>query len=201
MSGTSCRKTLHPIQAISVAVAIAIAVSMLSNTQLLLAILVAVIVSSIFINLGALASVAKVVTPLATIYTLLASIIQFIVIGFVDVSIILINILRIAAVATVSISLISCVNIPKLLEFSYRLSPTLGISLALSVKMLKSLPMQWTFIYRLYRNNLPCNSYLDRIETFVLSVKAFLFLALYSSIQSVEAILTRSKILRLDRQR
>ncbi|MEL9940168.1 MAG: hypothetical protein QW348_02830 [Ignisphaera sp.] len=201
MTSASCRRALHPIKATVVAIAIAVAVSMLSNIQFLLIILVSAIVLSMSVNLGALAGVAKAVTPLATIYTLFASIIQFVVLGFVDVSTILINILRIATVAMVSISLMSCINISKLLELSYRLSPSLGISLALSVKLLKSLPMQWVFIYKLYRNNLPCNSYLDRVETFVASVKAFLFIALYSSMQSVEAILTRSKILRLDRRR
>lgn len=196
-----CRKALYPTQAIAATISVSLAIAFVDNVPFLLTTLTIVATLSTVLSPGKLVSVAKAVTPLATAYSLLAPLAQLIVLGHIDASSILINILRIAIVVILSISLISCIDISKLLELTYRLSPELGVSLALSIKMLKSLPRLWTFIYRLYKTNLPCSSYLDRVETLIISVKTFLFLVLYSSIQSVEAILTRSKIFRSTTQR
>lgn len=163
--------------------------------------LAAIITVSIVLSLERFIDVAKAVTPFVIVYSVLASLAQFIVFGKIDASPIYINTARFAAVATISLSLVGCIDVSKLLELVYRLSPSLGVSLAMSIKMLRSMPRLWTTVYRLYRVNMSCNSYLDRVEIFLISVKAFLFLVFYSSIQSVEAVLTRSKIFRLATKR
>ncbi len=192
----TCRVLLEPISTLIIVVVASLTIIFLNNRALLMVLFMFILLISVAISLRIFKAIFKVVMLMMLLYSALMVASQIIVLGFINIDLMFINILKFSSVAILSLSMINCINISKLIEVFRKLSPNLGISLALSIKMMKNLPKVWTIMSRLYEINMCCNNYIDRIALLILSIKAFLFLSTYSLMQSVEAFITRSKILR-----
>jgi len=77
-------------------------------------------------------ALARYIIPMITIYTTIAWIIQFIVIGGIDLLVGFTNLLRFSSIVVISLTMLNSIDIQNLIVFFNRLSPRLG--LALSIK-------------------------------------------------------------------
>ncbi|MGC8983435.1 MAG: hypothetical protein ACP5KA_06790 [Desulfurococcaceae archaeon] len=153
--------------------------------------LVLVLLASAALSPGLFKALVKAAAIVALVYAALALASQVLVLGHTDLEVVVVGVLRLSSLALFSLSIAGCIDVPELLRAFHKLSPSLGVSLALSIKMLKSLPRLWITASKLYAINACCNSYLRKIATLVLALKAFLFLSVYSLVQSAEALATR----------
>lgn len=180
-------------------ISISIAVMFIDDLYIALMIFLIALSTSLILDMRIAIALARYITPMITIYTAIAWIIQFIVTGEIDLLIGFINLLRFSTIATISLTMLNSIDIPNLIIFFNRLSPRLGIALALSIKMMKSFSKTWIDIHTVYKTNFNVDSYIDKIKLYIISVKVFVFIVMYVALQSIEALLTRCRIFKATR--
>lgn len=127
-------------------------------------------------------------------YTAVASVIQVILLSYIDVHILFLNIVRIEALIAMSIAIAESIDIMKLISLSRRISVRLALAIALSLKMIRDFTGIWGTVKDTYSINLGVRSFRKKILAYMLMVKVFLILSLYSAIQTAEAIITRPRL-------
>lgn len=133
--------------------------------------------------------------PLIIIYILLTSVVQLL-LGFLDLNLIAINILRIMILVVASAILLNSISISQLIKYLNRVSHKLAIVTALSIKMFKCYALTWRNVVDIYTVNL-LNWYeepLRKLSTLKILVNAFLSTTIYSTLQSIDAMVTRYKL-------
>lgn len=190
---TSLSKLLtNPITILLLFATISLIVSVISNMMYLLMLFIIILIVAITSR-----SIKKMLiwlinfTPILIIYTSIASFMQIVVIGSIDLYLLVINIIRIETLISLSMLVVNLIDVVKLVLFFRKISPKLALSLALSVKMLRDFEHSWKIIKEIYVLNFDIKRFKDQIKIITLIAKVFLSLSIYSSIQIAEAIATR----------
>lgn len=194
----NCRKTIldNPITTFSIILIFSAILLFIENIYIVLIFFIISLAISMFLMGRNSITIISTTLTIIFIYTILALIIQIIVVSSIIVNIAMLNFFRFGSIAIFSLSLATCVNIAKLISYLRRISPRLGCALALSIKMMKNFSRTWVTIYKVYSVNVGWRGYLDRIKLFLLCVKVFTFVVMYTATQNAEVLLTRTKIFR-----
>jgi hypothetical protein len=82
-----------------------------------------------------------------------------------------------------------------LIKLFKRISVNFAVAIALAIKFMRFFPATWSFAYWTYSVNYDPGSRFSRIKIPIISVKAFIYLSLYSALQTAESLATRSTII------
>lgn len=128
-------------------------------------------------------------------FTLTSILTQVIVLGKISYAPLAVSNFRIFTLALLSFILSAKIPSHTLVKLFSSVSPSLGLSLVLALRYIRTLPVTFGLIYKLYRTNLTAKSRLRFYEHIIVSVKVFVNVVLYASLQTAEALATRSAMI------